>query len=152
MKELIFPKIYKHEHEPIKNVNEVIEESSTYGQRVVDNVVSVVGSWKFIIIQSCILTAWVVLNVVAFISHWDPYPFILMNLALSLQAAYTAPIIMMSQNRQSYRDRIDAHLDYKINQKAEEENRVIIEHLEAQNLALTEILKNVINNSNNNKE
>jgi uncharacterized membrane protein len=148
MKKVWFPEIYKHEHEPVKNVNEVIDSTSTFGERVVDKVVSLVGSWKFIIIQSLILTFWVILNVMAFISHWDPYPFILMNLALSLQAAYTAPIIMMSQNRQSQRDRIDAHLDYQTNQKAEEEVRIIIEHLEAQNIALTEILKSLNGNHN----
>jgi len=82
---------------------------------------------------------WVALNVMAVIRHWDPYPFILMNLVLSLQAAYTAPIIMMSQNRQAVKDRLEAHQDFLINQKAEEEVRAILDHLVAQNEALLHI-------------
>ena len=139
MKKLHFPIPFKHNHLPVLNINEIIEKQSTVGQRLADRVAVVMGSWKFIIIQSIILTIWIILNVTAFINHWDPYPFILMNLMLSLQAAYTAPIIMMSQNRQSERDRIEARNDYHINQKAEEEVRVILEHLEAQNLALSNI-------------
>ena len=97
------------------------------------------GSWRFVIIQSLLLAAWTVLNVVAWVRHWDPYPFILMNLMLSLQAAYAAPVIMMSQNRQAERDRLEAHNDFLINQKTEEEVRAILEHLAAQDQALTAI-------------
>ena len=97
----------------------------TLGQRVADKVAAVMGSWKFIIIQSVILAIWVILNVVAWVRVWDPYPFILLNLALSFQAAYAAPIIMMSQNRQQDIDRKAAEIDAKINIKAELE----IEHL-----------------------
>ena len=89
------------------------------GQRLADDFAAMMGSWKFIIIQSVILMAWVVLNVTAWVKAWDPYPFILLNLALSFQAAYAAPIIMMSQNRQQDIDRKAAENDYKINIKAE---------------------------------
>jgi uncharacterized membrane protein len=92
---------------------------SALGDRVSDVVARTVGSWRFIIIQSTLLVIWMVLNVTAYMEHWDPYPFILLNLALSFQAAYTAPIIMMSQNRQSEVDRREAHHDYDINLKAE---------------------------------
>ena len=138
-----FPKPFKHKHPPIKNVHAVFEKQSTFGQRAADKVAAVAGSWPFIIIQSTLLVAWVALNVTAVIKHWDPYPFILMNLVLSLQAAYTAPVIMMSQNRQTVRDRLEAHNDYEINLKAELEVQTILEHLEAQNAALTEIHKAV---------
>jgi uncharacterized membrane protein len=137
MRRLHFPEPFHHRHPPVENVNEVIEAASSVGQRAADGVARTVGSWWFIIIQSVLLTAWVILNVVAAIQHWDPYPFILMNLVLSLQAAYTAPIIMMSQNRQAERDRIEAHNDYVVNQKAEEEVRAVLEHLAAQDRALT---------------
>lgn len=139
LKKLPFPEPFKHEHPPVANVNEVFEEQLSLGQRAADGVASVVGSWKFIIIQSVILTGWVILNITAWVSHWDPYPFILMNLVLSLQAAYTAPVIMMSQNRQVSRDRLEAHNDYQINQKAEEEIRAILDHLAAQDQALSTI-------------
>lgn len=94
------------------------------------------GSWRFIIIQSFILACWIILNITAWVYHWDPYPFILMNLVLSMQATYAAPIIMMSQNRQAGKDRLDAHNDFLINKKAEEEIRAILEHLAAQDQAL----------------
>jgi uncharacterized membrane protein len=89
------------------------------GQRVADKVAATVGSWHFIIVQSIVLTIWIVLNVMAIIGHWDPYPFILLNLILSFQAAYTAPVIMMSQNRQYEIDRRHAEHDYHVNVKAE---------------------------------
>src|SRR5512139_4042109 len=90
----------------------------TFGQRIADIVATTMGSWRFIIAQSIILTLWVILNVIAWIQHWDPYPFILLNLALSFQAAYAAPFIMMSQNRQQDVDRQQAAADYQINVKA----------------------------------
>ncbi len=138
-----FPSPFRHEHPPVRNVNELVEERQTLGQRASDFVATTAGSWKFIIWQSCLLWIWVALNIVSMIQHWDPYPFILMNLLLSLQAAYTAPIIMMSQNRQAERDRIEAHHDYEINQKAETEIRAILDHLAAQDQALAELHKMV---------
>jgi uncharacterized membrane protein len=94
-------------------------DTLTVGQKIADQVAATMGSWKFIIIQSAILLVWIVLNVTAFIQKWDPYPFILLNLALSFQAAYAAPFIMMSQNRQQDIDRKEAESDHQINIKAE---------------------------------
>ena len=93
--------------------------TSTKGDRLADKISAIVGSWRFVAIQSSLLMLWIILNLTAFIQHWDPYPFILLNLALSFQAAYTAPIIMMSQNRQSIIDRQTANHDYEIDLKAE---------------------------------
>jgi uncharacterized membrane protein len=134
-----FPQPFSHHHAPVRNVNEILEAELTLGQRAVDWTTNIMGSWRFIIVQSLVLIVWVLLNVVASTEHWDPYPFILMNLVMSLQAAYTAPIIMMSQNRQAMRDRLEAHNDYLINQKAEEEVRAILDHLAAQDQALTQM-------------
>lgn len=89
------------------------------GERASDFIADLVGSWRFIIVQSVLLGLWIVLNSIAWLQHWDPYPFILLNLALSFQAAFTAPIIMMAQNRQSAIDRHKAQLDYDVNLKAE---------------------------------
>lgn len=89
------------------------------GDKVADAVAALVGSWPFILVQSTVLVAWMALNVTAWISAWDPYPFILLNLVLSFQAAYAAPFIMMSQNRQSAVDRSEAEDDYEVNRKAE---------------------------------
>jgi uncharacterized membrane protein len=139
-----FPQPFRHEHPPVRDVNEVLEEELSMSQRASDIVAKTVGSWRFIIIQSVLLSIWVVVNAVAIVEHWDPYPFILMNLILSLQAAYTAPIIMMSQNRQAIRDRIEAHEDYLINQKAEVEIRAILDHLAAQDQALENLRQLVL--------
>ena len=96
-----------------------IQEPATFGDRLADRVADVVGSWHFISIQSGLLVCWIILNVIGTMQHWDPYPFILLNLMLSFQAAYTAPIIMMSQNRQSQIDRQEARHDYEVNLKSE---------------------------------
>jgi uncharacterized membrane protein len=113
----------------VRNVNEMHEKQLTTGQRIADGVASTMGSWRFIIIQSCILAVWIALNIIALVHHWDPYPFILLNLALSFQAAYAAPIIMMSQNRQAAKDRLQADEDYRVNCRAEEEVAMIQQRL-----------------------
>lgn len=117
----------------------------TTGQRFADAVTSTVGSWRFILIQSAVLTVWIALNVVAWVRHWDPYPFILLNLMLSFQAAYTAPFILMSQNRQQEVDRIAAQDDYRINVKAELEIELLHQKIdslrEQEVLALTKAVQ-----------
>lgn len=102
----------------------------TLGQKIADKVAAGMGSWPFIICQSVILAVWIVLNVTAWIKHWDPYPFILLNLALSFQAAYAAPFIMMAQNRQQDIDRKQAQNDYQINIKAELEIELLHQKLD----------------------
>ncbi|MGA9796782.1 MAG: DUF1003 domain-containing protein [Rhizomicrobium sp.] len=118
------------------------DQNLTFGQRIADGVASMMGSWPFIIIQSGILLIWIVLNLTAYVRNWDPYPFILLNLALSFQAAYAAPFIMMSQNRQSDIDRMAAKNDYDINIKAELEIELLhqkLDHIREQEiLRLTE--------------
>jgi len=89
------------------------------GQRIADATAKTIGSWPFIIGQTIIVVFWVILNLTAFVRGWDPYPFILLNLMFSVQAAYAAPIIMMSQNRQAERDRVQAQHDRDTNVKAE---------------------------------
>ncbi|MFC7397257.1 DUF1003 domain-containing protein [Chelatococcus sp. GCM10030263] len=117
----------------------------TTGQRVADTVASVIGSWSFIIVQSTILFVWITANLVGAIRGWDPYPFILLNLVLSFQAAYAAPVIMMSQNRQQDIDRKAAENDYRINVKAELEIELLHEKIdqlrEREVLELTEAVK-----------
>jgi uncharacterized membrane protein len=136
---LRFPNPFRHDHPPVQDVNKLADEQITVGQRTADAVASMMGSWAFIIIQSGILGVWFVLNTIAWMRHWDPYPFILMNLVLSTQAAYAAPIIMMSQNRQAARDRLEAENDFEVNRKAEREVAAVLDHLAAQDRALEEI-------------
>lgn len=94
------------------------KQAMTVGDRIADSVANNMGSWKFIIIQSIFVLFWMIFNIIAFVNHWDPYPFILLNLIFSTQAAYAAPIIMMAQNRQNERDRHQAQSDYETNLKA----------------------------------
>ena len=97
------------------------KEEMTFGQRLADSVATGMGSWRFIIIQTVIVAVWMILNVIAFVDHWDPYPYILLNLLFSTQAAYAAPIIMMAQNRQGERDRAQADEDFRTNVEAKKE-------------------------------
>src|SRR6478735_8770015 len=96
--------------------------SLTFGDRLADSVANGMGSWKFIIWQTIIVAIWMILNVILIATHrWDPYPYILLNLVFSTQAAYAAPIIMMAQNRQNDRDRAQADADYETNIEAKKE-------------------------------
>ncbi len=113
----------------------------TLGQRSADRITYIVGSWKFIIIQSMLLALWIVVNIIAWINHWDPYPFILLNLVLSFQAAFTAPIILMSQNRTAERDRKKAEADLATDRKAEREIEEIQIKLEEIDKKMDKILE-----------
>lgn len=104
-----------------EQVNHNHNHKPSIGQNTADKIASVVGSWKFLIIQSVVLFFWVILNIVAWVEHWDPYPFILLNLMLSFQAAYAAPIILMSQNLATERDRRKSAADLATDRKAERE-------------------------------
>lgn len=101
------------------NTNAKFDGGMTFGERLADHVASFGGSWKFIILFGVILFVWVALNLVLARAAFDPYPFIFLNLMLSMLAAIQAPVIMMSQNRQSAKDRLDAAHDYEVNLKAE---------------------------------
>jgi uncharacterized membrane protein len=98
-----------------KNWHEKHKETLGFGSRLADSVAKGMGSWSFIIIQTLLVVLWMGLNLVGYVYHWDVYPFILLNLVFSTQAAYAAPIIMMSQNRQNDRDRVQAQADYQTN-------------------------------------
>jgi len=106
-----------------RNPNELIDERTTVGERIADGVARFGGSWSFIISFAVILVSYTTINVLLKGRAWDPYPFILLNLFLSMLAAVQAPVIMMSQNRQEERDRQRAMYDYKVNLKAELEIR-----------------------------
>ena len=120
-------------------------EKLSFGNRLADAVANGMGSWKFIILQTILVVLWMFLNIIGYAYHWDVYPFILLNLLLSFQAAYTAPAIMMSQNRQSEMDRRHAQTDYEVNVKAELEIELLHEKIdimkEQELLALTQAVR-----------
>jgi len=135
-----------------KTWHEEHSESLGFGQRLADAVANGMGSWSFIIIQTVLVVIWMGLNVLGFAYHWDVYPFILLNLLFSTQAAYAAPIIMMAQNRQSERDRLQAQADYQTNLDAKQEiealqkklNSIEIEKLD-KIITMLEEMKKTIN-------
>ena len=136
MRKLVFPDPFRHNHPPVRELSEIDPGPSTYGEKFADWVYENLGSWKFILIQSILVAVWIILNASAYMRPWDPYPFIFMNLIFSLQSAYTASLILMSQNRQ---DRLKAHNDYLMNLRAEEESKAVLDNFAAQNRALEEI-------------
>jgi len=104
-----------------RNPNELIEDEATFGERIADSVASFGGSWTFIIAALVVLSIYTAVNVLLGQRAWDPYPFILLNLFLSMLAAVQAPVIMMSQNRQDAKDRLRGELDFDVNRRAESE-------------------------------
>jgi uncharacterized membrane protein len=107
------------------DVNALQEERTTFGQHAADVLAAKAGSWTFILSFLGVLGLWITLNTLMLLRHWDPYPFILLNLVLSCLAAIQAPVIMMSQQRQASRDRLQADSDFQVNVKAE----ILLEHL-----------------------
>jgi len=141
LKKLDFPEPFQHNHPPVRELSDIDTGPASRGERVADWVYNNVGSWRFILIQSALVAAWIILNVAGYIRPWDPYPFIFMNLIFSLQSAYTASLILMSQNRQ---DRLKAHNDYLTSFQAEVESRAVLDNLAAQDKALQEIYQEIL--------
>ena len=104
-----------------RNANEIIEKQETFGEHIADGVAGFGGSWTFIILFSIVLLIYTAINVLLQGKAWDPYPFILLNLFLSMLAAIQAPVIMMSQNRQDTKDRVRSELDFDVNRRSETE-------------------------------
>jgi len=124
-------------HTVVRNANVEEEDRLTFGQHIADRVASFGGSWTFIIIFGAVMLVWIIINVILMTKPFDPYPFILLNLVLSMLAALQAPVIMMSQNRQASKDRLNSDLDFRINQKAELE----ISHLHKKVDQLYEVIQ-----------
>jgi len=133
---LKFPDPFAHDHPPVRELSDMDPGPSSRGEKFADWVYDNLGSWRFILAQSILVAIWLLLNATAYMKAWDPYPFIFMNLIFSLQSAYTASLILMSQNRQ---DRLKAHNDYLMNLRSEEELKAVLDNFAAQNKALEEI-------------
>lgn len=116
---------------PLRSWHTAHSAKLSAGDRIADAVASFIGSWTFIILQSVVFAVWVVVNTIWLLAayRWDPYPFILFNLFMSAEAAYSSPLILMSQNRQAERDRVHAQHDYETNVAAKEEIEVILREL-----------------------
>lgn len=112
----------------------------TAGQRMADKITCVIGNWTFLIIETIVLMGWLALNIIGWIKHWDPYPFVFLNLLVGLQAAYAAPVILMSQNRTEERDQKKAEADLATDRKAEREIEQIQAKLERIERKINDIL------------
>jgi uncharacterized membrane protein len=125
-------------------VNVVAEREATLGERLADRIAAGIGSWRFLIVQSGIVVGWVTLNLLAvFAWHWDPYPFILLNLAFSTQAAYTGPVLLLAGNRQSQKDRLTLEHAAAEGDRADQQNQAILKAIEHNTEVTLAILKHV---------
>ena len=130
-----------------RNANELIEEEATFGERIADSVARFGGSWNFIISFGIVLVVYCVLNIFLKNLIWDPYPFILLNLFLSMLASIQAPVIMMSQNRQDTKDRLRSELDFDVNRRAESEIQALSQKLNLLNDKIGDVEELIRSNS-----
>ena len=106
-----------------------LQDDRTRGERVADTIAERIGSWRFLIIQTTLVLLWIAVNLLGLALKWDPYPFVLLNLLFSVQAAYTGPILLLSQNRSAQRDRTMAEHDYATNEKSEQLTESLLSEL-----------------------
>ena len=125
----------------VKNLAEVYQRRLKRFDRLAIAVAKLVGSWSFLLWQTVFIAGWIIVNLIGWARSWDPYPFILMNLVLSLEAAYTAPLLLMAQNRDAERDRLVMQEDYETNQRAAEEVRTILDMLEQHGRLLAKLVE-----------
>jgi uncharacterized membrane protein len=124
-------------------VNVLHHDQATFGERLADKIASSIGSWTFLIVQTCAVLTWLVLNIYGFVHRWDPFPFILLNLLFSVQAAYTGPVLLLAGNRQSQKDRLTLeHAAYEAD-KADEQNVEILKAIEKNTEVTLSILRHV---------
>jgi uncharacterized membrane protein len=124
-------------------VNVVHLDEATFGEMLADKIASGIGSWTFLMIQSAAVIAWLVLNIYGFVHRWDPFPFILLNLLFSVQAAYTGPVLLLAGNRQAQKDRLTLeHAAYEAD-KADDQNVQILKAIEKNTEVTLQVLRHV---------
>jgi uncharacterized membrane protein len=131
---------HQHDHPPVRDLNKEADRKVTRAQRIGDDFSRLLGSWTFVVLQSVLVLAWLLLNVLGFTNHWDQYPFQLLNLALSLEAAIWVSIVLMALNRIADRDRLRAQHDFEVDVKGEDEVKALMTHLEVQDEILIQVL------------
>jgi len=131
---------HQHDHPPVRDLNREVDRKLTFADRVADDFARLVGSWVFVLVQAGIMAFWVILNALNVLHPWDRYPFLFLNLILSLEAALWVSVVLMSLNRLADRDRLRAQHDYELNVKAEEELKALMNHLMHQDEILLQIV------------
>jgi uncharacterized membrane protein len=129
----------EHQHP----VNVVHHDEANFGERLADTIATGIGSWRFLIIQTIAVVCWVVFNVIGLINHWDPFPFILLNLLFSVQAAYTGPVLLLAGNRQAQKDRLTLEHASAEADKADMQNVQILTAIEKNTEVALQILRHV---------
>lgn len=124
-------------------VNVIHHEEATFGEKLADKIASGIGSWTFLIVQSVAVTVWVLLNWYGFVHRWDPFPFILLNLLFSVQAAYTGPVLLLAGNRQAQKDRLTLEHAAEEAEKADDQNVQILRAIKENTEVTVQILKHV---------
>jgi uncharacterized membrane protein len=127
----------KHKHP----VNQLFHDEATLGERVADRASAGIGSWTFLIVQSILIVIWIALNVAMLLNHWDPYPFILLNLCFTIQAAYTGPVLLLSGNRQAQKDRLRLEHTAEVAEAAEKATVEILLEIERNTEATLKVLE-----------
>src|SRR5579859_3768343 len=131
---------HQHDHPPVRDLNREVERKLTFADRVADDFARLVGSWVFVLVQVGIMALWVILNALNFLHPWDRFPFLFLNLIISLEAALWVSVVLMSLNRLADRDRLRAQHEYELNVKAEEELKALMNHLMHQDEILLQIV------------
>jgi len=124
-------------------VNVLHHEEATFGEMLADKIAAGIGSWTFLIVQTFLVACWVTANLIGFFNHWDPFPFILLNLLFSVQAAYTGPVLLLAGNRQSQKDRLTLEHAAEEAEKADVQNVEILKAIEKNTEVTIQILRHV---------
>jgi uncharacterized membrane protein len=134
-------KLQPDDHRHVVNV--VHHDEATFGERIADRAAAGIGSWTFLIIQTIAVLCWLTLNIIGLTHHWDPFPFILLNLLFSVQAAYTGPVLLLAGNRQAQKDRLTLEHAAGEADKADEQNVQILQAIETNTEVTIQILRHV---------
>jgi len=124
-------------------VNVLHHEEATFGEMLADKIAAGIGSWTFLIVQTFLVACWVIANLIGFVNRWDPFPFILLNLLFSVQAAYTGPVLLLAGNRQSQKDRLTLEHAAEEAEKADVQNVEILKAIEKNTEVTIQILRHV---------
>ncbi len=131
---------HQHDHPPVRDLNRETDRRQTLSDRIAADFARLIGSWVFVLVQIGIMVAWVVLNAISALAHWDSYPYQFLNFILSLEAALWASLVLMALNRMHDRDRLRAQHDYELDVKTEEETKALMNHLMHQDEILLQVL------------
>ena len=131
---------HQHDHPPVRDLNREEDRRHTLSDRIAADFARLIGSWVFVLAQIGLMIAWVVLNAISALAHWDAYPFQFLNFVLTLEATLWASLVLMALNRMHDRDRLRAQHDYELDVKAEEETKALMNHLMHQDEVLLQVL------------